>query len=230
MDNRNKGDNKMQLTKYEKIIFLERDIEALEKNLKCWRDYADGIVDMYTENAYILSDAEQKIIYIHKMMSEITSSEPIGWPPQIYDIFCEYNFNSKEHFMNCYEKVIRCGAIKNFEYAIKKYSPESAKKEVEEIKSDLSYKKAELWFEMGELNGFEKFKLNVIKWNPKSKVNSPSFCGMYITNAIAEAMAKGIEQGIKGGARMKLMTPIVKAIELELESVAPGMEEDNAQQ
>ena len=184
----------MEITKYEKIIFQERDIESAKSVLKRWLEYAEGNRDVYTENSRVLSDCEETIKALEHEIGNLPD-EPISWESWIYDIYYENDFDSHDDFVTNYQTVLRQNAQTSYNDLIEYYSPENAKLRVDKAKEDLNRKQSRLNLMMGELSLLEKIRLNYTRQSPMARINSsPSFISSHSGDLFAEGFAEGLNK------------------------------------
>lgn len=182
----------VEITKYEKIIFQERDVEGAKFALKEWKEYANGERNVYSENADILSDCEETIAALSLEITNL-SDEPINWCDWIYDIYYENDFSSRDEFVSDYQAILRQKAQKHFNGLIEYYSPENSKLQCVEARADLEREQSKLNLMIGELNFIERFRLNILRKSPTARINSsPSFITCHFGDLIADGFAEGL--------------------------------------
>jgi len=186
----------MEITKYERIIFQERQIEGCKQELERWLEYATGKRDVLAENAHILSDCEDVIATLKGELPSLTE-EPLSWRGWIYDIYCENDFCSRDDFVANHEAILRKNACDNFTKTVNWYSPENAKIQYEKTHSDMREEQSKLSEMIRVLQPSEKNELNRVRKSPKERINSsPSFISAYDGELLMQGLAQGLAKAL----------------------------------
>jgi len=191
-----------KITKYEKIIFMEREIENNELLLKTWKEYAEGKRDIHAESKYIFVHAKEKIGRIEGLIS----SNSLAYMDELFIIIDDfydshyYDYDSAircaSDFLENYEKIINDEAQKEYNKKIKYYGIYNAKKECKRLRLALVQNKTALRLMMNDLNLLEKMRLKHIRNSPTARINcSPSFISCYKGGLIFDGFITGIKEG-----------------------------------
>lgn len=183
----------MKTTKYEDIIFLERDIENLKRSLETWQAYINGERDIYTENAHILSRQEEIISELGKETSNLPD-DPMNWDYWICDIYCDNDFSSRDDFMTNYKEILRKIAKYDFYKKIEWFSPANAKLQYLDIQSEIENLNTQLEKMMKKLKPSEVINLDHVRESPDERINcSASFLCEHTGSLVAKGLKKGLE-------------------------------------
>lgn len=188
-----------QITKIERIIFMERDLSSMESCLRIWEEYANGFRDLHSENKYILDNVHDEINRI-KTLIEMDASDSKKELNYVIDNFYDENYydydSAKEcadYFINNYADILQTEALKKYNEEIICHSPENATNECERLRDSIRQQQDEISAAMKALNFIEKCEIKLLRRNPNARVNSsPSFqfiwCGEKITEGLANGM------------------------------------------
>jgi hypothetical protein len=187
------------ITKFEQIIFKERDIESLKVFVDKWKEYSLGKRDIFAENQYILDDVEKRIVMINKLI-EANTPDSKRILNDILEKFYDDHYYAyhtpkecAEKFFDNYAMILRNEARKEHKSNILYYSIDNALTRFTEYTQLLHKEQEELATMIDALNIFEKIWLNYIRNSPTSRINSsPSFIFTYFGEKIANGYADGL--------------------------------------
>ena len=185
------------LTQAEKVIFKEREIDGLKRDLEKWENYASGKIDIHQEFRHILESSCRNVLAVTNIVTGAVEDRDSWLKREIWDYYDRnyYDYKSEEDckrdFLSRYPWIYLTASLDEYNQKIYRHNEESAKGMVRFLEQKITKETENLVAMKNDLKPHQVLELAVIERNPYARVHSPSFMMTYCGQGIAEAFASG---------------------------------------